>query len=165
MSSTVTRTIADGDGRDVRRRGRGAVEEVGRQTDPHAEQRAARRTGGEADREHDDREERDRAEQVGVAHDALDATALEQVVARPVHDRVVRARSGTTKPGRIGARTKSETHSSKTSDSAMTHFSADARARTSSRQVSTLPMNSALERGDAQQQQRQRGRLAPLPTR
>ena len=37
---------------------------------------------------------------------------------------------------------KIETHSSKTSDSAMTHLRADAIARTSSRQVSTLPMKS-----------------------
>ena len=37
---------------------------------------------------------------------------------------------------------KIETHSSKTSDSAMTHLSAEAIARTSSRQVSTLPMKS-----------------------
>ena len=38
---------------------------------------------------------------------------------------------------------KIDTHSSKTSDSAMTHLRADAIARTSSRQVSTLPMKSA----------------------
>ena len=38
---------------------------------------------------------------------------------------------------------KIDTHSSNTSDRPMTHLRADAIARTSSRQVSTLPMNSA----------------------
>ncbi len=48
---------------------------------------------------------------------------------------------GITKPGRIGPPMKIDTHSSKTSERAMTHLSADAIARTSSRHVRTLPMN------------------------
>ena len=47
------------------------------------------------------------------------------------------------KPGRSGTPTKIETQSSNTRESAMTHLRADARARTSSRHVRTLPMNSA----------------------
>jgi hypothetical protein len=49
----------------------------------------------------------------------------------------------TTKPGRIGACTRSDTHSSNRSESAITHLRADAAARTSSRQVRTLPTKSA----------------------
>ena len=63
------------------------------------------------------------------------------------------------------ARTKTDTHSSNTIDSAMTHFSADAMARTSSRQVSTLPTKSACSVVMPQQQQRERASLRARPTR
>ncbi len=65
-----------------------AHEQEGGDRDPHPEQHPSGGAHGQPDREHDDRDEHDGGEEVGVAEHALDAAAVEEVVARPVDDRI-----------------------------------------------------------------------------